>query len=815
MKTESSQKLVIGLGVAAILIAIAVLVGWGLKNIDKSASSDSKNTLALSTNAKPPLKLDIPMQMQQAETFTITDKGAAGIQVQGDAKTDFKVTLPNSLGEQITVALSNGRTIGITQKEAADFQKIMKDKITQTPENAKLLAIIQKDPSLAVYQDPDNNLAFYNFQKVQGEKTQSLFKNWILFNAPPTSPDKEAKPPRGGLASEGAITQAYALSSATVTLDANGNANVFYGETQAKNQDPAFIIPKPYFLDKDGNKTDLVWKFEQATKILSVTFIAKPAQYPIALDPSILKTNTVIATFSGKKISMHVPVPTVSAVSAGTPTATGATVTWTTDIASTSYVDYGTTVSYGTTVGDATLATSHSVTLSGLSASTTYYFRTRSTSAIGKETISSDASFVTATPPFICGTSTIAGAGSITYGSVFGADGKCWLDRNLGAPNVATAFDNSAGYGYYYQWGRGTDGHQITTSVTTSTLSSSDAPGHGSFILAPSAPNDWRSPQNNNLWQGVSGINNPCPTGFRIPTQSEWAALVSAAGITDYSTAWSSTLKLTAAGYRRNSGAWDFVGGAGFYWSSSPSDASASSLYFYSFGIAPAYAYNRASGFSVRCLKDVDPPACNAIIPGQTCSFGGKTYGVVTGADGKVWLDRNLGAPNVATAFNNSANYGYYYQWGRGTDGHQITTSGTTSTLSSSDAPGHGSFILAPSAPNDWRSTQNNNLWQGVSGINNPCPTGFRIPTQSEWAALVSAAGITNYSTAWSSTLKLTAAGFRGGSDGSLSYQGAYGNYWSSSVTGTYAFNLFFYSGGFSPDSHHRANGLSVRCVKD
>jgi uncharacterized protein (TIGR02145 family) len=206
--------------------------------------------------------------------------------------------------------------------------------------------------------------------------------------------------------------------------------------------------------------------------------------------------------------------------------------------------------------------------------------------------------------PFVCGTSTVAGAGSITYGTVVGADGKCWLDRNLGAPNVATAFNNSANYGYYYQWGRGTDGHQIATSGTTSTLSSSDAPGHGSFILAPSAPNDWRSGQNNNLWQGVSGINNPCPTGFRIPTQSEWAALVSAAGITNYSTAWSSTLKLTAAGRRSNAGSWYNVGSNGFYWSSSPSGTRASNLYFYSTFVSPAYANYRANGFSVRCVKD-------------------------------------------------------------------------------------------------------------------------------------------------------------------------------------------------------------------
>ncbi len=288
------------------LIGIAVLVGWGLKEIGKSASSsDSKNVLALNPATKQSLKLDLPTQPQAAETFTITDKGAAGIQVQGDAKTDFKVTLPNSLGSQITIELSGGRTIGIAQKNGADFQKISKDKITKTAENEKLLAIIQKDSNLAVYQDAGSNLAFYNFQKIQGEKKQSLFKNWTLFNAPPTSSNKEAKPPRGGLASEGVITQAYTLSNAIVNLDASGNANIFFDDGKdVTNRDPAFTIPKPYFLDKDGNKTDLVWKFEQATKILSTSFTAKAEMFPIALDPSILKTDKVIATFSGKKISM-------------------------------------------------------------------------------------------------------------------------------------------------------------------------------------------------------------------------------------------------------------------------------------------------------------------------------------------------------------------------------------------------------------------------------------------------------------------------------------------------------------------------------
>ena len=198
---------------------------------------------------------------------------------------------------------------------------------------------------------------------------------------------------------------------------------------------------------------------------------------------------------------------------------------------------------------------------------------------------------------------------------------------------------------------------------------------------------------------------------------------------------------------------------------------------------------------------------------------GGITYGTVVGADGKCWLDRNLGAPNVATGYADSTNYGYLYQWGRNTDGHQITTSSTSSTLSPTDAvasPDTTKFILAPSSPYDWRSGQNNALWQGVSGTNNPCPTGFRIPTQPEWAAWVTAAGITNYITAFSSNLKLTAAGYRDYGGGTLYLRGAYGYYWSSSVTGIFAFNLKFNSGGVNPaDNYYRAYGFSVRCVKD
>jgi hypothetical protein len=117
---------------------------------------------------------------------------------------------------------------------------------------------------------------------------------------------------------------------------------------------------------------------------------------------------------------------------------------------------------------------------------------------------------------------------SVTYGIITSSvTGRKWLDRNLGAPNTPTAFDNWQNEGDLFQWGRGADGHQLinraastmaTTAVngTTTTLSLSDNPGHALFITPSAAPFDWRSPQNANLWQTASGINNACPAGWHV-----------------------------------------------------------------------------------------------------------------------------------------------------------------------------------------------------------------------------------------------------------------------------------------------------------
>ena len=221
-------------------------------------------------------------------------------------------------------------------------------------------------------------------------------------------------------------------------------------------------------------------------------------------------------------------------------------------------------------------------------------------------------------------------------------------------------------------------------------------------------------------------------------------------------------------------------------------------------------AYSPDTGYST-----ILPFVCGTSTVTFTYKGSSVTYGTVNSPTGKCWLDRNLGATQVALSSTDANAYGDLFQWGRLDDGHQVRTSGTTSTRSTTDVPGHGDFITYGSSPYDWRNPQNNNLWQGVSGTNNPCPTGFRIPTQTELNAERLTWSSNNSAGAFASTLKLTVAGLRYRDDGSIGSVGTYGSYWASVITSTSSYYLYFNSSSADTGTYSRAYGLSVRCIKD
>jgi len=218
------------------------------------------------------------------------------------------------------------------------------------------------------------------------------------------------------------------------------------------------------------------------------------------------------------------------------------------------------------------------------------------------------------------------------------------------------------------------------------------------------------------------------------------------------------------------------------------------------------------------CSFTVNVAAAQPQYPANSvfCAAGATAIVDVTNpTTGLIWMDRNLGASQVATSSTDQNAYGDLYQWGRRADGHQCRTSPTTATLSSVDQPAHGNFILAPNNPFDWRSPQNTNLWQGVNGVNNPCPSGYRIPTETELNNERLSWSSNNGSGAFAAPLKWTMAGYRGYSDGSLGNVGAYGYCWSSTVSGTGSRYLGFNSSSAGMYGTSRANGLAVRCLKN
>jgi uncharacterized protein (TIGR02145 family) len=189
----------------------------------------------------------------------------------------------------------------------------------------------------------------------------------------------------------------------------------------------------------------------------------------------------------------------------------------------------------------------------------------------------------------------------------------------------------------------------------------------------------------------------------------------------------------------------------------------------------------------------------------------------------KAFMCHNLGADQSADPFTPSWRLnGDYYQWGRAT----VAAAGPT---------GSGSTEANAGSITGWNTTAApNGAWSDATKTaNDPCPTGFRVPTLAQWDAVLNnnlntssyvgtnwASSSTNYTTglrigSGTSGLFLPAAADRSISDGTLGYRGSNGNYWSSTENGSYAWCLFFFNGYASTSYFYRTSGMSVRCVAE
>jgi hypothetical protein len=178
---------------------------------------------------------------------------------------------------------------------------------------------------------------------------------------------------------------------------------------------------------------------------------------------------------------------------------------------------------------------------------------------------------------------TIGNVIAYEHGVVTTTTGRTWMQWNLGATAFPSDNTTIAAMGSLYQWGRATDGHQVRNSTVLQISLTGSATGPTIFLPPKTYDaasvklgkffttyTSWLNPQNDHLWQGVNGINNPCPSGYRVPTINEFMTEIATLGAYGVDPAFNSVLKLQR--FRRRDGA--NVNGAsydigGYYWTSS------------------------------------------------------------------------------------------------------------------------------------------------------------------------------------------------------------------------------------------------------
>jgi len=178
---------------------------------------------------------------------------------------------------------------------------------------------------------------------------------------------------------------------------------------------------------------------------------------------------------------------------------------------------------------------------------------------------------------------------TVTYGTVTNIPGetsKCWITSNLGADCQATAANDATepSAGWYWQFNL-EQGYKHDGTLTPTWT-----------ITSISENSDWLA------------ANDPCTlelgSDWRIPTYIEWSNVDAQGNWTNLNDPWNSALKLHAAGYLYENGSLGDRGAEGRYWSSIQYDNTRG--YYLRIGSAGVYMgyYNKATGRSLRCLKE-------------------------------------------------------------------------------------------------------------------------------------------------------------------------------------------------------------------